>query len=245
MQNAITISFETLPDLFWELQKHIIQVVRLPKPLLGHGRKPRLENESLSFSDQSWSYLERDMGESQLAGGSFCCFASYGLGVRKMKKFLKIALIGFIGFVVLVVVFGSKSSGNKQSGGSVSESTTSKSQLMEQNNPNIKKLNFATADYVGKEFDLYVMAGPADYYNYGFRNENKYYSFVIWDNSVDGQYSGTYAYLDKTNKELKGEELLNLLLKESKFLKVHVAIPVENYQEGSNSFLVIKSWQEI
>lgn len=162
-----------------------------------------------------------------------------------MKKFIKIALIGFIGLVVLVIIFGSKSNGNKQGGGSVSEATTSKSQLMEQNNPNIKKLNFATADYVGKEFDLYVMANVADYYNYGFRNENKYYSFVIWDNSVDGQYNGAYAYLDKTNKELKGGDLLNLLLQGSKFIKVHVSVPVENYQEGSNSFLEIKSWQEI
>lgn len=54
-----------------------------------------------------------------------------------------------------------------------------------------------------------------------------------------------YAYIDKTNPETKAQELFDLALDEKVFLKVNVSIPSEKYQEGSNSFLEIESWEEL
>lgn len=119
------------------------------------------------------------------------------------------------------------------------------SDLMQKNDPNIKRLVFATADYVGKSFTLYAIGEIADYYNYGFRNEMKYYSFQLCDLSVTNNMDCVYAYIDKTNPETKAKELFDILLKESTFLKVDVGIPVEKYQEHSNSFLEITNWEEI
>lgn len=150
------------------------------------------------------------------------------------------------GIILLTLIFGGGSNKEDKQGGTTSSSTTStKTELMEQNDPNVKRLNFATADYVGQSFELYAMATVTDYYNYEFDNENKYYSFKIWDSSVDGQYEGTYAYIDKNDENLKGKELFDLLLDDSKFLKLKVSIPTEKYTQGSNAFLEIESWEEM
>lgn len=163
-----------------------------------------------------------------------------------MKKLGKIILFGIGGIILLVLIFGGGSNKeNKQSGSLENSSASTKTELMSGNNPNVKRLNFATADYVGQSFDLYAMATVSDYYNYGFDNEDKYYSFVVWDSSVDSQYEGSYAYIDKNDENLKGKELFDLLLDDSKFLELKVSIPTEKYSQGSNAFLEIEGWEEI
>jgi len=164
-----------------------------------------------------------------------------------MKKILKWGLIGTIGLIVLIALLGSGEKTYEDSSDSSATATNrvTKSDLMAKNEPTIKKLNFATADYIGQSFTLYAMATASDYYNYGFTDEMKYYSLKVWDTSVSGEYEGTYAYIDKTNPELKAEELLNKLLEDDLFLKVEVSIPQEKYRESSNSFLEINSWEEV
>jgi hypothetical protein len=110
------------------------------------------------------------------------------------------------------------------------------------NNPNIKQLGTLTSDYVGQSFVLNVDAETSDYYNYGFRDETKYYSLKIWDDSVSGSYEGIYAYIDKndTNKEL-----VNALLDSGVQLEVHVSIPTTKWESGSNAFLKIDSWKSL
>ena len=114
---------------------------------------------------------------------------------------------------------------------------------MSKNEPNIKKLNFTTPDYIGKTFTYYAMASVSDYYNYGFRDEMKYYSIRLWDNSVKGEHDGIYAYVNKNQPEKKAKELMDILLKDEAFIKVEVSIPVEKYQEDSNAFLEINNWE--
>src|SRR6266516_634666 len=81
-----------------------------------------------------------------------------------------------------------------------SQSTSSsQDDLMKQNNPDIKHLSTLTSDYIGKSFVLYANAKTDHYYNYGFNDENTYYSLKLWDNSVSGDYDGIYGYIDKTN----------------------------------------------
>ena len=71
------------------------------------------------------------------------------------------------------------------------------------NLPSLKKVRFATDDYVGEKFDYYVLAEISDYYNYGFRDESKYYSISISDESIADDYENTYAYIDKTIPQRK------------------------------------------
>jgi len=115
--------------------------------------------------------------------------------------------------------------------------------LMKQNNPDVKHLTTLTSDYVGKSFVLYVNAETDKYYNYGFNDENAYYSLKLWDNSVGGDYDGVYAYIDRTNPNSKA--LAEKILNGSTFLKVNASIPTSKYEQSSNAFLQIDSWEEI
>jgi len=158
-----------------------------------------------------------------------------------MKKIIKGIGIFLLALVVLITLFGK----GKQY--EVADNDSSKSvsrlELLDSNDPNINKFNFATADYLGQTFTLYAMTNVADYYNYGFADEMKYYSVKIWDNSVDGEYEGTYAYIDKTDPEKKAKELFEMVLEEPVLLKLTLSIPVKKYSEGSNSFFEIEKWE--
>lgn len=116
---------------------------------------------------------------------------------------------------------------------------------MNQNNPSIKKFSIATADYVGQSFTLYGGLETTDYYNYGFSDENTYYSLRLWDTSVEGNYEGVYVYIDKTDPSTNTKGLIDLLLSEEQFVKVEVSIPSDKYQPGSNSFLEITKWEVV
>lgn len=122
---------------------------------------------------------------------------------------------------------------------------SNKLELMKQNDPNIKKLSFATADYVGKNITLYALAETTDYYNYGFRDEMKYYSLRLSDSSVGSSSDYVYAYIDKTKTDRKAQELVDILLKEPTFLKIEANIPAEKYQVSSNAFLEIDNWETV
>ena len=165
--------------------------------------------------------------------------------VKKGGKGKKVLLI-FVGVMLLLIFFGSgkekkySTINNQESSG---QQKVTKTELLNSNEPNIKRFNFATDDYVGQSFSLYVMANVADYYNYGFSDESRYYSIRIWDNSVDGEYEGAYAYIDKTKSERKAKELLDNVLENPIFTKVTVSIPVEKYSEGGNAFFEIESWE--
>lgn len=152
--------------------------------------------------------------------------------------------------VVLVVIIVALGSGGKNYTVTNDTSKTetkkvTKTELLSQNNPNLKKVRFATADYVGQEFTYYVLAEPSDYYNYGFNDESKYYSISIEDDSTSDDYESTYAYINKTDTSKRAGELLDLLLKEPTIIKITVSIPREKYQEGANSFFEIQSWEEV
>jgi hypothetical protein len=170
-------------------------------------------------------------------------------------------LTGFLGLIVFFIIVGaiggsrsatttttSTTQSNTTTGASTQagEATTaapSKDDLLSKNKPDIKHLTTLTADYIGKSFTLYVQAKTDNYYNYGFNDQNSYYSLKLWDNSVGGDYSGLYAYLDKTQPENKAlvEELLNT----TAFLKVNISIPASKYEQGSNAFAQIDSWEEV
>ncbi|HEX7456013.1 MAG TPA: hypothetical protein VF303_00915, partial [Candidatus Nanoarchaeia archaeon] len=120
-----------------------------------------------------------------------------------------------------------------------STSTISQKDLMKQNSPNVKQLATLTADYVGKSFTLYVNVESTNYYNYGFRDENKYYSVRLWDDSAEDVFDRVYGYLDKSKPE--NRSLVNRLLNEPAFLKLNASIPVEKYEQSSNAFLQIDS----
>lgn len=173
-----------------------------------------------------------------------------------MHKILKIVGIGAI--LLIIFFFGmwvgenetNNTSNPIQTNQTVPDSkpkteSVTAGELMQKNDPDVKRLSFATADYVGKSFTLYVIGEVADYYNFGFRNEVKYYSFRLCDSSVTNKVDCVYAYIDKSNPEVKAKELFDILLKEQTFLKLDVSIPTEKYQEHSNSFLEIKNWEVI
>lgn len=118
-------------------------------------------------------------------------------------------------------------------------------ELMSQNNPTIKKLSITTADYIGQSFTLYGGLEATDYYNYGFSDENKYYSLRLWDVSVEGNYEGVYAYIDKTDPSTNAKAPLDLLLSEDRFVKVEVTVPSDKSQSGGNSFLEVTKWEVV
>ncbi len=119
----------------------------------------------------------------------------------------------------------------------------SQDDLMKQNNPDVKHLTTLTSDYVGKSIVLYVNAETANYYNYGFNDENAYYSLKLWDNSVSGDYDGVYGYINKTNPNSKA--LVEKILNGSTFLKINASVPTSKYEQSSNAFLQIDSWEEV
>ena len=167
-----------------------------------------------------------------------------------MKKAGKGCLIAIIGVVALVIVIAIVGGGPKTTT-VPAESNQPKAQkttvndLMAKNDPDIKRLTFTTADYVGKSFPLYAYAKIADYYNYGFRDETKYYSLSLWDSSVSGSYEGVYAYIDKVDTTKRAKELIDQLLKGEVLLKLEVSIPKGKYQESSNAFLEVDSWEAL
>ena len=160
-----------------------------------------------------------------------------------MKKNIKGIGIFLLVLVVLITLFGKGK--QYEVADNNSSKTVSRLELLDNNDPNIKEFNYATADYLGQTFTLYAMTNVADYYNYGFADEMKYYSVKVWDNSVDGEYEGAYAYIDKTNPEKKAKELFEMVLEEPVLLKLKLSIPVEKYKEDSNSFFEIEEWELI
>lgn len=119
-------------------------------------------------------------------------------------------------------------------------------ELMNSNDPSVKKLQVATADYIGESMTLYGWLMAADYYNYGFTDETKYYSLKLWDDSVADEYQGVYLYIDKTNPGTNAKTLLDTLLEsEPLFVKVEATIPSQKYQPTANSFLEVVSWEVV
>lgn len=118
-------------------------------------------------------------------------------------------------------------------------SRPSKNDLMSRNNPDIKHLKTFTSDYVGKSFVLYANAKTGSYYNYGFDDENSYYSLELWDSSTSS-YDNIYAYINKTPEN---KVLVEKILNNSGFFKFNVSIPTGKYRQGSNAFLQIDSWE--
>ncbi len=114
---------------------------------------------------------------------------------------------------------------------------------MKQNNPDIKHISTLTSDYLGKSFVLYANVEVGNYYNYGFNDENSYYSLKLWDSSVGGDYESVYGYIVKTNPNSKA--LVEKILNGSSFLKINASIPSSKYEQGSNAFLQIDSWEEV
>jgi formylglycine-generating enzyme required for sulfatase activity len=107
-----------------------------------------------------------------------------------------------------------------------------------QNNPTIKQISIVPADFVGKSFDMTVNAKADKYYNYGFADETKYYSLLIWDDSTS-EYSGVYAYLEKSKAN---KALFDNLINGPAIIKIHGGIPSIQYEAGSNAFFQIYSW---
>ena len=144
--------------------------------------------------------------------------------------------------VIVVVLFALGNIGNATAPSSASQNSTptdTVNSLMAQNNPTIKVLGTFPTNHIGKTFTLYVYAQTDRYYNYGFQDENAWYSLKLWDNSVPGEFEGVYAYVPKTaaNKDLVDRALNNPV-----FIKVTVTVPADKWQDGSNAFLQINSW---
>ncbi len=168
---------------------------------------------------------------------------------------------GIISIVVIIWVLGlifggSKSSsvnntpalssnGNSNNNVTTAQQSNSPSHddLMKQNNPDIKHISTLTSDYLGKSFVLYANVEVGNYYNYGFNDENSYYSLKLWDSSVGGDYESVYGYIVKTNPNSKA--LVEKILNGSSFLKINASIPSSKYEQGSNAFLQIDSWEEV
>lgn len=171
--------------------------------------------------------------------------------------FAKHPLLTVILILVVFSFIGQSNKGQSDKGPSLSSNNAQSSEqtsippspkdsqdtLMKQNNPDVKHLTTLTADYKGKSFTLYVNAQTDSYYNYGFDDENKYYSLKLWDNSVSGSYSGVYGYISKDDPNSKA--LVEKILNGTTFLKIQVSIPLAKYKSGSNAFLQIDSWEEV
>ena len=157
-------------------------------------------------------------------------------------------ITGILIILLLIAINPNKGSKQKPSSEllksdiSSTESSKSQTSLLGQNNPDTQHLSMMTADYVGKNFTLYVNAKACNYYNYGFRNETQYYCLSLWDNSGN-EYKNVYGYINKN--EPKSKELMDKILDKSTVLKIEASIPTNKYTEGSNSFLEISSWEEV
>jgi hypothetical protein len=141
-----------------------------------------------------------------------------------------------IALFVVLSALGSKAPATEYQTQASNDSITTQ---MAQNDPTIKQLGTFPTNYVGKSFTLYVYAEDDRYYNYGFDDENNWYSLKLWDNSVGGDFEGVYAYLPKT---AANKELVDKALNGSIFIKVEVSVPTSRWQDNSNAFLQIDSW---
>lgn len=177
-------------------------------------------------------------------------------GADQRNWFMKHKILtGIAAVILLFIVLGIIGSSGSSTGNALKSgyqagqqagsgnSGPSHDDLMKQNNPDIKHLSTLTADYVGKSFTLYVNAEDDNYYNYGYQDQNSYYSLKIWDSSVSGDFGGVYAYIDKSDPNSK--VLVNKIINGATFLKVQASIPTATYEDGSNAFLHIDSWQEV
>jgi len=54
--------------------------------------------------------------------------------------------------------------------GGTKEVRVNKADLLDSNDPTLRKIAFAMTHYVGEEFYVYAMLGVYDYYNYEFSN---------------------------------------------------------------------------
>ena len=162
-----------------------------------------------------------------------------------------------VGVVVLIILGVLLSSGEKEyevpntpnsitnNGSTEAVKKVTKADLLAQNDPTLKKIAYATADYVGQEFEVYALLEVSDYYNYKFADETKYYSFSIQDESLRDSFESTYVYIDKTDASLKPTELFDLALEDEILIKLSLSIPVEKYTEGSNAYFEITSWEVV
>jgi hypothetical protein len=166
----------------------------------------------------------------------------------KKHKIISGVIIFAVVILILASIGGSET--NNQNSNSLKSSNTSSSEqpktdqnsLLNSNQPDLKHLSTLTADYVGKTYNLYVNAKTGNYYNYGFNDENRYYSLTLWDNSI-GEFDGVYGYIDRSDP--KSKELVNKLLNGTSLLKITASIPTDRYEEGSNAFLLIDKWEEV
>ncbi|MBT6401427.1 hypothetical protein HN803_00800 [candidate division WWE3 bacterium] len=151
------------------------------------------------------------------------------------------------GIVIVLILIGMVSSGSDKvsvpDNSGTKEVKVNKADLLASNDPTLRKIAFATADYVGEEFDVYAMLDVSDYYNYEFNNEEKYYSFSLVDTSMKDSWESSYAFIDKTDESLRASELFDKALEGEILVKLHLSIPVEKYTEGSNAYFEIMSWE--
>ena len=99
--------------------------------------------------------------------------------------------------IVFVIVVDSLSGSQPAPSSQVSTPANTENTLMAQNDPTIKVLGTLPTNYIGKTFTLYAYAQTDRYYNYGFNDENSWYSLKLWDSSVSGEFEGVYAYVPK------------------------------------------------
>lgn len=150
-------------------------------------------------------------------------------------------ILGLVCLSIIFSIIGASGSGTSSSSTQGSAATTPQVQdLTAQNNPTIKQIGTVPTDYVGQSFVLYVNAEAENYYNYGFSDATQYYSLKVWDSSVQYDSDGVYAYVAK---DAKSKALFNALLNNSAVMKIHASIPRAKYEDSSNAFLQIDSWE--
>lgn len=104
-----------------------------------------------------------------------------------------------------------------------------------------KEVKFDMANNVGKDFAIYGHARLDDYYNYGFRNSDTYFSVKI--RPIDGKYSDEWnIYLPR---EQFGAFYKDLLQKEQRII-LTAFIPEEVYVKNQGTLAMGKtvSWHE-
>jgi len=152
--------------------------------------------------------------------------------------FLTVLLVG-LALLFFISVMTNPNWGMPQ-GSSGSSQTDAIRSPLSLNTPTIKQIATVPADYVGQNFVLSVNAEASTYYNYGFSDESQYYSIRIWDDSVRYDNEGIYAYMPKNTQN---KILFDSLIEGNKVLRVHTSIPTRKYEKGSNSYMLIQSWE--
>jgi hypothetical protein len=146
----------------------------------------------------------------------------------------------FIALGVLWVIGASLGGSQPSSASQNATPTNTVDALMAQNSPTIKELATVPKDYVGKSFTLYVYAEDDRYYNYGFSDEDKYYSLKLTDNSSEKLFDFVYGYV---LKNAQSQDLVNRALNGPVLIKAQVTIPASKWEDSSNAFLQIDSWE--